>query len=68
MKDSYGNALVPFLTHSFSKIYVCDFRYMDINAKDFMENVGATDVLFSISLSACYTPTHVEALEGDLTK
>lgn len=68
MKDSYGNALVPFLTHSFSKIYVCDFRYMDINAKDFMENVGATDVLFSISLSACYTPTHVEALQGDLTQ
>ncbi|WP_124099854.1 DHHW family protein [Ruminococcus sp. Marseille-P6503] len=68
MKDSYGNALVPFLTHSFSKIYVCDFRYMDINAKEFMENVGATDVLFSISLSACYTPSHIEALEEDLIK
>lgn len=68
MKDSYGNALVPFLTHSFSRIYVCDFRYMDINAKEFMENVGATDVLFSVSLSACYTPSHIEAIREDLNK
>lgn len=68
MKDSYGNALVPFLTNSFSKIYVCDFRYMDINAGEFMQNVGATDVLFSISISACHTPSHIEALGEDLTK
>ena len=68
MKYSYGNALVPFLTNSFSKIYVCDFRYMDINAGEFMQNVGATDVLFSISISACHTPSHIEALGEDLTK
>lgn len=68
MKDSYGNALVPFLTHGFSKIYVCDFRYMDINAVSFMKKVKATDVLFSISLSACYTPSHVDAINADRTR
>ena len=32
-KDSYGNALVPCLTSSFSEIYVCDMRYFNLNAK-----------------------------------
>ncbi|MFT3951126.1 MAG: DHHW family protein [Oscillospiraceae bacterium] len=49
-KDSFGNALVPFLTHSFSKIYVCDFRYFKVNAIDFCQNVGATDVLFAMCM------------------
>lgn len=46
-KDSFGNALVPFLTQSFEHIYVCDIRYFDINAIEFCQNVGATDVLFA---------------------
>lgn len=46
-KDSFGNALVPFLTQSFEHIYVCDIRYFDINAIEFCQNTGATDVLFA---------------------
>lgn len=46
-KDSFGNALVPFLTGSYSKIYVVDLRYFTPNAIEFCENVGATDVLFA---------------------
>lgn len=47
-KDSYGNALLPFLTSSFENIYLCDIRYFDINAKSFIEEVEATDVLFAM--------------------
>lgn len=46
-KDSFGNALVPFLTQSFEHIYVCDIRYFDINSVSFCQNTGATDVLFA---------------------
>ncbi|MBR1739978.1 MAG: hypothetical protein IJ737_06780 [Ruminococcus sp.] len=53
-KDSYGNALLPFLTHSFSRIYVCDNRYFDINSIDFCKEVHATDVLFALG-TATYT-------------
>ncbi|MBR1765040.1 MAG: hypothetical protein IJ746_06550 [Ruminococcus sp.] len=66
MKDSYGNALVPFLTHSFSKIYVLDFRYLNISAVEFMENVGATDVLFSISISGGHTESHIDSIDEDM--
>lgn len=52
-KDSYGNAIVPFLTTCFEKIYVCDPRYIEVNAKEFCENVGATDILFA---TCTFTP------------
>lgn len=52
-KESYGNALVPFLTSGFEKIYVCDIRYFTPNAVDFCKKVGATDLLFGV---CTYTP------------
>ena len=47
-KDSYGNALLPVLTGSFENIYLCDIRYFDLNAANFIKKVGATDLLFSM--------------------
>lgn len=47
-KESYGNAVVPFLTSSFETIYVCDIRYFYLNAVQFCKDVGATDLLFSV--------------------
>lgn len=47
-KDSYGNALLPFLTGSFEDIYLCDIRYFDINSLSFISDVGATDLLFAM--------------------
>jgi hypothetical protein len=64
-KDSFGNALVPFLTHSFEKIYVCDFRYFDENAIEFCRAVGCTDLLFSISITSCSTEMHITAINNN---
>lgn len=63
-KDSFGNALVPFLTHGFEKIYVCDFRYFDNNAIDFCHKVGCTDLLFAISITSCSTEMHIQAINN----
>ena len=49
LKDSYGNAEVPFLVGSFEEIYVIDVRWFDLNAIDFIKEQGVTDVLFSMS-------------------
>lgn len=64
-KDSYGNVLAPFFTQSFEKIYVCDFRYFDLNAIDFCKSVGCTDLLFAISLTSCSTEMHITAINND---
>ncbi len=67
-KDSYGNALVPFLTQSFSDIYLCDFRYFDLNAADFIREVGATDLLFAMSTVAITTSSKIRQVENNLWK
>lgn len=48
LKDSYGNAEIPFLVNSFEEIYVIDIRYFKPNAIDFIINNNITDVLFSM--------------------
>ncbi len=47
IKESYGNALIPFLTEAFENIYVLDLRYCEKNAIKFCKDVGATDLLFA---------------------
>lgn len=47
IKESYGNALIPFFTESFDNIYVLDLRYCEVNAVNFCKKVGATDLLFA---------------------
>lgn len=47
IKDSYGNAEIPFFMNSFEQIYVIDMRYFDLNIFDFVEQEGITDVLFT---------------------
>ena len=63
IKNSYGNALVPFLVGSFEKIYVVDFRHVRIGMQDLFRRTGATDVLFCMAISSCYTDSHINAIK-----
>lgn len=45
IKDSYGNAFVPFLTSSFEEIIVIDMRNK-VNAVEIAKNYGITDLVF----------------------
>ncbi len=47
VKDSYGDAFVPFLTGSFEEIYVVDMRYFERNLVDFANEMNITDLLFT---------------------
>lgn len=49
IKDSYGNAEIPFYTGSFEEIYVVDVRYFERNLVNFIKTTGVTDVLFTMS-------------------
>ncbi|MGN0612569.1 MAG: DHHW family protein [Porcipelethomonas sp.] len=49
VKDSYGNALIPFFTSSFEDIYVIDMRYFEVNAVAQMQQWGVTDLLFAMN-------------------
>jgi len=46
IKESYGNAFVPFLVDSYEYVYVIDYRHWDGHLADFVTERGIDDVLF----------------------
>ena len=46
IKESYGNAFVPFLVDSYEYVYVIDYRYWSGDLADFVIENGIDDVLF----------------------
>lgn len=49
IKDSFGNAEIPFYSSSFEEIYVLDMRYFKKNIVNFVNDLGITDVLFTMA-------------------
>jgi len=46
VKESYGNAFVPFLVDIYEQVYVIDYRYWSGDLADFVIENGIDDVLF----------------------
>ncbi|MBR5488249.1 MAG: DUF4358 domain-containing protein [Firmicutes bacterium] len=51
VKESFGNALVPFLVDHYSRIYVIDYRYWKGDLTAFAADKGADDLIFMNNLS-----------------
>ena len=51
VKESFGNALLPFLIDHYSTIYEIDYRYWKGNLIDFTKEKQATDIIFANNLS-----------------
>lgn len=45
MKESYGNAFIPFLVDHYSTIYIIDYRYSQVNILDFVQNKQVDDFI-----------------------
>lgn len=45
IKDSFGNAFIPFLIPHYKNIYIVDPGACDINIKEFVKDNGIEDVL-----------------------
>ena len=51
IKESFGNAFVPFLADHYSKIYVIDYRYWQGSISKLVKDKSATDVVFINNIS-----------------
>lgn len=51
VKESFGNAFVPYLTDHYSKIYVIDYRYWEGDIVEFAEEKKADELIFVNNLS-----------------
>lgn len=51
IKESFGNALMPFLVDHYQTVYEIDYRYWEGNLAEFAKEVGADDVILANNMS-----------------
>lgn len=64
IKESYGNAFVPFLVDSYETVYVIDYRKWDGNLADFVIENSIDDVLFLNVVSNTSTSARLRELQS----
>lgn len=64
IKDSYGNAFVPFLIPHYSTIYVIDPRYYTGALSDFCKDKEIEDVIFLVNVSCTRNFIYLEGLQN----
>ena len=64
VKESFGNAFVPFLTDHYQTIHVIDYRYWKGSLSQFVTENNVQDVLFVNNLSAIRSTALVGYLHG----
>lgn len=64
IKDSYGNAFVPFLVPHYSKIYVIDPRHYKGSLEGFAQETHIDDVIFISNISTTRNEIFIEAMEN----
>lgn len=62
VKESFGNAFIPFLVDSYDRVYVIDARYYDGDLVSFVEKNGIQDVIFINNLSATGSSARTDEL------
>ena len=62
VKESFGNAFVPFLVDSYEYVYVIDYRYYGGDLSDFVAKKNVSDVLFINNVIATCTSLRLNEL------
>ena len=64
IKESYGNAFVPFLVDSYSTVYVIDYRKWNGHLADFVSENSIDDVLFLNVVNTTSTGARLRELQS----
>ncbi|WP_407386168.1 DHHW family protein [Ruminococcus sp.] len=64
VKESYGNAFVPYLTYNYEEVHVIDSRYFVGSLKDYMKENGITEILFINNIMSANNPFMVDGIRG----
>ena len=63
IKESYGNAFVPFLVPHYSTIYVIDPRHYNGTLSDFTAEKEIDDIIFISNISTTRNSVYIKAME-----
>jgi hypothetical protein len=64
IKESFGNALIPFLVDHYDKVYVVDFRYSAGGIVTFCKENNVTDLIFCNNIQLASATTVAPAIEA----
>jgi hypothetical protein len=64
LKESYGNALVPFLVDHYQKIYIVDFRYATVNVMDFVKENNIQDLIIINNIGIINSESVATTIKG----
>ena len=63
VKDSYGNALFPYLATAFQEVHIIDFRHFPHSLTDYIVDNGITDVIFVNCTELAFAPSTAQRLK-----
>ena len=67
IKESYGNAFVPFLTYNYEEVHVIDFRYFNSNLKTYCTENGIDEVLYMNGVMSASTQIQIDSMDSLFT-
>lgn len=62
VKESYGNAMIPFLAASYERVVVIDQRYLQKGLYEVLEQFGVNELLFINNILAAHTPVRIQEI------
>lgn len=64
IKESYGNAFVPYLTYNYEEVHVIDFRTFGGNLVSYCQQNGIDEVLFLNGVMSANTQIQLDSMSG----
>ena len=64
VKESYGNAFVPYLTYNYDEVHVIDFRHWEGNLPEYCKDNDIDSVLFINGIMSANTAIQIKAMDS----
>lgn len=64
IKESYGNAFVPYLTYNYDEVHIIDFRSYNGNLPAYCQENGIDEVLFLNGVMSANTQIQLDSMSG----
>lgn len=64
VKESYGNAFVPYLTYNYEEVHVVDFRHYSGNLEIYCRENGISEVLFLNGIMSANTQIQLDSMSS----
>lgn len=64
IKESYGNAFVPYLTYNYDEVHVIDFRYYNGNLVTYCQENNIDEVLFLNGIMSANTQIQLDSMSS----